>query len=95
MPDRTQDKPLNKSGANRSSVEPATSDLTMLVVMEQGERSFRIYLTAADPALRVQGKPFGAISFATDPVEYFRFFFKDLQQFDGLDRQREFDWKIL
>jgi len=59
----------------------AQPDLTLLIFegVDQGQPAITLRLSALDPALGLNLKPFGPIRLRMDPLRYFRDFFSDIE----------------
>lgn len=79
--------PMNTSAQHFSQEQPLEPvsihqpDLSLLILehMEAGQPAFTFRLTARDPALGLNLKPFGPIRLKVDALRYFQDFFQDIE----------------
>jgi len=82
-----QEEPTSRQGSPHSQEQPLASlrlnqpDLSLLIweQMEAGTPTLTFRLTASDPALELNLKPFGPICLRVDPLHYFQNFFRDIE----------------
>lgn len=82
-----QEEPANRQGTSHSQEQPLVSlrlhrpDLSLLILehVEAGIPTLTFRLTASDPALALNLKPFGPIRLRVDPLRYFQDFFRDIE----------------
>jgi hypothetical protein len=72
-------------------VEVGRPDLSLLIWerTENGKTFLDLRLDAADPALGLNLKQFAPVRLRTDPLQYFRAFFHDIEQLPGGDARRQ------
>ncbi|UCE26581.1 MAG: CHAT domain-containing protein, partial [Candidatus Coatesbacteria bacterium] len=72
-----------------ADVEVRTPDFRLHIIEDRnGTVEYKLYLHAADPKLGLTFTPFGSLELRTDPPQYFREFFQDIEDLELNSRKQ-------
>lgn len=79
--DQVAEERRSSEGQSLAPLVVAQPDLTLLILEHetQGQPTITVRLSALDPALGLNLKPFGPIKLRMNPLEYFQYFFQDIE----------------